>query len=30
MKEVYTQNVWTFELGTQERLNVPIVIFVGF
>ena len=30
MKEVNTQNFWTFELGTQERVNVPIWIFVAF
>ena len=30
MKEVYTQNLWTFELGTQEGINVPIWIFVAF
>ena len=30
MKEVNTQNLWTFELGTQEGKNVPIWIFVGF
>ena len=30
MKEVNTQNLWTFELGTQEGINVPIWIFVGF
>ena len=24
MKEVNTQNLWTFELGTQEGINVPI------
>ena len=30
MKEVNTQNIWTFELGTQEGINVPIWIFVGF
>ena len=24
MKEVNTQNSWTFELGTQEGINVPI------
>ena len=28
MKEVNTQNLWTFELGTQERINVPIWIIV--
>ena len=30
MKEVNTQNFWTFELGTQERINVPIWVYVGF
>ena len=30
MKEVNTQNLWTFELGTQEGINVPIWIFVAF
>ena len=30
MKEVNTQNFWTFELGTQEGVNVPIWIIVGF
>ena len=30
MKEVNTQNFWTFELGTQEGLNVPIWISVVF
>ena len=30
MKEVNTQNLWTFEIGTQEVINVPIWIFVGF
>ena len=30
MKEVNTQNLWTFELGTQEGINVPIRIIVGF
>ena len=30
MKEVNTQNLWTFELGTQEGINVPIGIIVGF
>ena len=30
MKEVNTQNLWTFELGTQEGINVPIWIYVGF
>ena len=30
MKEVNTQNFWTFELGVQEDINVPIWIFVVF
>ena len=30
MKEVNTQNLWPFELGTQEGINVPIRIFVAF
>ena len=30
MKEVKSQNFWTFELGTQEGINVPIWIIVGF
>ena len=30
MKEVNTQNLWSFELGTQEGINVRIWIFVGF
>ena len=30
MKEVNTQNLWTFEIGTQEGINVPIWIFVAF
>ena len=30
MKEVKTQNLWTFELGTQEGINVPIWIFLAF
>ena len=30
MKEVNAQNIWTFELGTQESINVPIWIFVPF
>ena len=27
MKEVNNQNVWNFELGSQENMNVPIWIF---
>ena len=30
MKEVNTQNFWTFELGTQEGINTPTWIFVAF
>ena len=30
MKEVYTQNLWTFKLGTQEGINVPMWIYVAF
>ena len=30
MKEVKTQNFWTFELGTQEGINIPTWIFVAF
>ena len=30
MIEVNTQNFWTFELGTQEGINVPIWNNVGF
>ena len=30
MKEVNTQNVWTFELCTQEGVNIPTWIFVAF
>ena len=30
MKEVNTQNLWSFELCNQEGINVPIWIIVGF
>ena len=30
MKEVNTQILWNFELGTQEGINVPIWIIIGF
>ena len=30
MKEVNTQNFWTFELGTQKGINIPIWIFTVF
>ena len=29
-KELNTRNFWIFELGTQEGINVPIWIIVGF
>ena len=29
-KEVNTQNFWTFELGTQEGISIPTLIFVAF
>ena len=29
MKEVNTQNLWIFEIGTQEGINVPIWIIIG-
>ena len=30
MKEVNNQNLWKFELGSQENMNVPIWIIIGF
>ena len=30
MKEVNTQNFWSFELGTQQAINIPTWIFVVF
>ena len=30
MKEVTNQNVWNFELGSHENMNVPIWIIIGF
>ena len=30
MKEVNTQNFWTFKLGTQEGVKFPIWIYVAF
>ena len=30
MKEVKTQNLWSFELGTQEGINVPVWIYIVF
>ena len=30
MKEVNNQNLWNLELGSQENMNVPIWIIIGF
>ena len=30
MKELNNQNLWNFELGSQESMNVSIWIFIGF
>ena len=30
MKHVNNQNLWTFEIRSQEEVKVPIWIFVGF
>ena len=30
MKEVNIQNIWNFDLGIQEGINVPIWIIIGF
>ena len=30
LKEVNNQNLWNFELGSQESIKVPIWIFIGF
>ena len=30
MKEVNNQNLWNFELGSHENMNVPIWILIGF
>ena len=30
MKQVNNQNLWNFELGSQENMNVPIWIIIGF
>ena len=30
MKEVNNQNIWSFELGSYENMNVPIWILIGF
>ena len=30
MKEVNNQSPWNFKIGSQERMNVPIWIIIGF
>ena len=30
MKEVIYQNLWNSEMGSQQSMNVPIWIIVGF
>ena len=30
MKEINTRNLWSFELGTHDRLNISIWIIIGF
>ena len=30
MKQVDTQNLWSFEIGTHEGVNIPIWIIIGF
>ena len=30
MKEVNNQKLWNFELGSQESMNVPVWIIIGF
>ena len=30
MREVNTQKLWSFELGTEEGINFPTCIVVGF
>ena len=30
MKQVNNQNLWNFELGSQENMNVPIWTIIGF
>ena len=30
IKQVNNQNLWNFELGSQENMNVPIWIIIGF
>ena len=30
MKEVNNQDLWNFELGSHENMNVPILVIIGF
>ena len=30
MREVNNQNLWNFDLGSQEGMNVPICVIIGF
>ena len=30
MNELNDQNLWNFEMGSQENMNVPMWIVVGF
>ena len=30
MKEVQNQNLWNYELGRHENMNIPIWINIGF
>ena len=30
MEEVNKQNIWNFEIGIQENMNVPLRIIIGF
>ena len=30
MKQINSQNLWTFELASQESINVPVWIYVIF
>ena len=30
LKELNNQNLWNFDMGSQESMNVPIWILIGF
>ena len=30
MKDITTENIWTFELGVGDGFNIPIYVVVGF